>query len=165
MYLCFGSSFFHASLTWIGQRADMNGTYSICLSLIVITYYRLYFKTPISRNIQRRIILGLFLIVVFFIKLHIWLSSLILLPFLIFLLILGSSINYYKSKNSFNAQYAFLSILFLLLAAVLRILDVQKVFCNPISCFQGHSLWHFFTGMSAFLLYWFYRNEKITDKS
>ncbi|HNY55747.1 MAG TPA: hypothetical protein PKI86_08975 [Chitinophagales bacterium] len=84
-----------------------------------------------------------------------------MLPFLILLIITGTVINYLRNKNNFNIQLAILSLLLMIAAAVLRSVDVQKVACDPTSLYQGHSLWHFFTGMSAFLLYWFYRSEKV----
>ena len=161
MYLCFGSSFFHASLTWIGQRADMNGTYSICITLTGISYYRLLKKENPSPRFKRLFVGALFCMVLIFIQLHLLISSLFLLPFLILLIITGTVINYLRNKNKFNIQLSILSLLLMIAATALRSVDVQKVACDPTSLYQGHSLWHFFTGMSAFLLYWFYRSEKV----
>ena len=87
MYLCFCSSFFHASLTWIGQRADMNGTYSICITLTGISYYRLLKKENPSPRFKRLFVGALFCMVLIFIQLHLLISSLFLLPFLILLII------------------------------------------------------------------------------
>jgi len=161
MYLCFGSSFFHASLTWVGQRVDMNGTYSVCISLVAITYYRLFSSGVPSANFQRAFVGSLVLLVLFFIELHLWVSSLFLLPAMIILIITGTVINYTKRKIAYRLQSALLSLVLMLAAAILRSVDVQKIACNPTSLYQGHSLWHFFTGMSAFFLYWFYRSERI----
>jgi hypothetical protein len=161
MYLCLGSSFFHASLTWIGQRADMNATYSICITLSGISYYRLWIKEKPSPWFKRLFVGALFCMVLLFIELHLLISSLFLLPFLILLIMAGTIMNYRQNKNNFNIQPAILSLLLMIAAAVLRSVDVQKIACDPTSLCQGHSLWHFFTGMSAFLLYWFYRSEKV----
>ena len=161
MYLCLGSSFFHASLTWIGQRADMNATYSICITLSGISYYRLWIKEKPSPWFKRLFVGALFCMVLLFIELHLLISSLFLLPFLILLIMAGTVMNYRQNKNNFNIQPAILSLLLMIAAAVLRSVDVQKIACDPTSLCQGHSLWHFFTGMSAFLLYWFYRSEKV----
>lgn len=161
IYLCFGSSFFHASLTWVGQRVDMNGTYSVCISLVAITYYRLFSSRIPSANFQRVFVGLLVLLVLFFIELHLWVSSLFLLPAMIMLIITGTVINYTKRKTAYRLQSALLSLMLMLAAAMLRSVDVQKIACDPTSLCQGHSLWHFFTGMSAFLLYWFYRSEKV----
>lgn len=66
IYLCLGSSFFHASLTWVGQRVDMNGTYSVCISLVAITYYRLFASEKSSLSFQWTMVSFLFLLVLFF---------------------------------------------------------------------------------------------------
>ncbi|MBK9793268.1 MAG: ceramidase domain-containing protein [Sphingobacteriales bacterium] len=161
IYLSIGSSFFHASLTWIGQRIDMNGTYSICITLTGISYYRLLKKENPSPRFKRLFVGALFCMVLIFIQLHLLISSLFLLPFLILLIITGTVINYLRNKNKFKIQLAILSLLLAAGAFILRTLDVQKIACDPTSLYQGHSLWHFFTGMSAFLLYWFYRSEKV----
>ena len=160
IYLCFGSAFFHASLTWIGQRVDMNATYSICITLIGISYYRLFSENKILNKNKKAIIAILLITIVVFIELHLLISSLFLLPFLIFIAVVFTILNYNKNKNGFNMQLAILSFLFMFGAFVLRTLDLKKIGCDPISVYQGHALWHLFTGMSAFMLYWFYRSEK-----
>jgi hypothetical protein len=161
IYLSIGSAFFHASLTWIGQRIDMNATYSICIVLIGISYYRLLIKENASNQFKRIFVGCLFLIVLLFIQVHLLISSLYLLPFLILLIICGTVLNYLQNKPNFNISLAILSLLLMIGAFILRTMDVQKIACDPTSVYQGHALWHFFTGMSAFLLYWFYRSEKI----
>ncbi len=158
IYLCMGSSFFHASLSWIGQRLDMNATYSICIVLIGISIFR-YFEPKRIRPIYY--ILLLIVCIVAFIKLHLVVSSFILLPLLIVVLIGFTALNYVRNKQRYHFTTLILSLLFLIGAFVLRTIDLKKIACNPISIYQGHALWHFFTGISAFLLYWFYRNEKI----
>ena len=160
MYLCFGSAFFHASLTWIGQRVDMNGTYSICISLIGISFYRLVKIENPSVIFQRLFIVFLVLTIMLFIEIHLLISSIILLPFLILLTTIFTIINYLRNRNNFNIQLAILSLLLMISAFILRTIDVKKIACNPTSIYQGHALWHIFTGMSAFMLYWFYRSEK-----
>jgi hypothetical protein len=161
IYLSIGSAFFHASLTWIGQRIDMNATYSICIMLIGISYYRLLIKENASNQFKRIFVGCLFLIILLFIQIHLLISSLYLLPFLILLIVCSTVLNYLRNKTNFNISFAILSLLLMIGAFILRTMDVQKIACDPTSVYQGHALWHFFTGMSAFLLYWFYRSEKI----
>ena len=165
IYLSIGSAFFHASLTWIGQRIDMNATYSICIVLIGISYYRLLIKENASNQFKRIFVGCLFLIILLFIQIHLLISSLYLLPFLILLIICGTVLNYLQNKPNFNISLAILSLLLMIGAFILRTMDVQKIACDPTSVYQGHALWHFFTGMSAFLLYWFYRSERLKSYS
>ena len=165
IYLSIGSAFFHASLTWIGQRIDMNATYSICIVLIGISYYRLLIKENASNQFKRIFVGCLFLIILLFIQIHLLISSLYLLPFLILLIICGTVLNYLQNKPNFNISLAIMSLLLMIGAFILRTMDVQKIACDPTSVYQGHALWHFFTGMSAFLLYWFYRSERLKSYS
>lgn len=160
VYLCFGSAFFHASLTWLGQRADMNATYSICITLIGISSYRYFVKRDTTPIFKRIFTLCLLIIILVFIELHLLISSSILLPFLIIIISIFTVLNYLQNKNNYRIQLTLLSIIFLIAAFILRTLDVKKIGCDPTSVYQGHAVWHLFTGMSAFMLYWFYRSEK-----
>jgi hypothetical protein len=158
VYLCFGSAFFHASLTWPGQRVDMNGTYSVCIGLSAISIYR-YFDTDLSDSRKRSMLFLLIAIVIVFVKVHVMISSVFLLPSFVVLIILFTCMNYQKTRG-YNLKLAVISFLLMAAAFILRTLDAKKINCNPFSYYQGHAVWHFFTGMSAFLLYWFYKTEE-----
>lgn len=158
IYLCFGSSFFHASMTWTGQRVDMNATYAVCLSCLAISSYY-YFQLHFTSWIKTLYILVLSLLVIFFVYLHLHVSSMILLPLFIILILFFTLINYNRNKKALSIQFAWLSLLFVIGAFILRTLDILKIVCNPTSVFQGHSLWHIFTGLSAFFLFWFFYSE------
>lgn len=160
IYLCLASAFFHASLTWIGERADMNATYSIAITLIGISCYRLFAKQDTSNKFKIAYVLFLFFSVLLFIEIYLYTSSFVLLPLLLLVVAICTVINYLQNKENYNVYLQILSLLFLTGAFILRTLDVKKIGCDPVSVYQGHAVWHLFTGMSAFLLYWFYRSEK-----
>lgn len=163
VYLAMGSAFFHASMTWVGQRVDMNGTYSVCLALIGIAVCRRYTATfSVWRN-RWFLLSGLVVSVVIFIELHLRIKSIVLLPFLILIILVLTVLNYRSNKIGFRLSIAVLGALFMIVADILRTLDVKKIGCDPTSFYQGHTLWHFFTAMSVFFLYWFYRNERVTE--
>ena len=159
-YLFLGSTYYHASLTWTAQRVDMNATYSIAISLIGISCYRLFIKTDASNKFKAAYVLLLFFTVLVFIEIYLYTSSFVLLPLLILVIIICTITNYLRNKEKYNLYLQILSLLFMITAFILRTLDVNKIGCDPASVYQGHSLWHLFTGMSVFLLYWFYRSEK-----
>ncbi|HUM53568.1 MAG TPA: ceramidase domain-containing protein [Chitinophagales bacterium] len=164
IYLAVGSAFFHASLTWIGQRIDMNGTYGICLFMIGICIYRAITKNDQKKKFKALFVIGILLSMYGFFYLHLMVKSTILLPVLIGLIIGFTVYNYLKNKERYTINYAILSLLFMLAAFVLRTLDVQKIGCMPTSIYQGHALWHLFTGMSVFFLYMFYRKENAIEQ-
>ena len=114
---------------------------------------------------KRIMIVVLFFTVLLFVELHLLISSIVLLPLIILLTTIFSSINYVRNKSQLHASFALLSLVLLIAACILRVLDVEKVGCDPASFYQGHSVWHIFTGMSSFFLYWFYRSERKIDLS
>lgn len=161
IYLCLGSTFFHASMTWVGQRADMNGAYGIGIILFAIGIYKRFhvsFNTPYKR---RMYIFAIVLCIIFFLQVHVWVPIYILLPSLLTLIIIITTINYRANKKNMNSSILLLCVLCTAAAALFRVLDVKKVNCDPVSLYQGHSMWHLFIGTSAFTLYWFYRSEKV----
>jgi Ceramidase len=157
IYLSFGSAFFHASLTWAGQRVDMNGTYSITLTLVSIGLYHVLHKINFSEQAKKIWIIIMVIIILAFYQVHLLISSGILVPILILLMVLLMAINYFQFPKK---RYLFLGILSLgliIIAVKIRTMDVQKINCNPLSLYQGHSVWHLLAGLSSFCNYAFFR--------
>jgi hypothetical protein len=157
MYLSIGSAFFHASLTWAGQRVDMNGTYSISISLLFIAIYHVFHKTDWSERAKKATMVIALLIIVSFFKIHLLVSSAILLPGLMLLIWVFSAITYFRFRKERFIVLALFSLILVVVALKVRELDVQKVGCNPHSVFQGHSVWHLLTALSSFFGYAFFR--------
>jgi hypothetical protein len=157
IYLSFGSAFFHASLTWIGQRVDMNGTYGITIAALGIGFYAIFYKIMLSERQKIAFVIGLILMIVLFLDLHLRVSSSVLVPVLILFLWLFMAVNYFQFRKEHSISLAILSIVLIVVALKIRTLDVQKVGCDPYSLYQGHALWHFLTGLSSLCGYAFYR--------
>lgn len=157
VYLSFGSAFFHASLTWVGQRVDMNGTYGLSLSLLAVAAYHVFHKIqPSARG--KRVWVGAFVtVLLLFYEVHLRVPSRILLPALILLTWALVLINYAQFRRERSAWLGFLSLVLIAVALKIRALDVQKIGCDPHSPFQGHSLWHWLAGLSSFCTYAFFR--------
>ena len=160
IYLSFGSAFFHASLTWVGQRVDMNGTYSITIVLLGIALYQVLHKWHFSKKGRNALILALLAIILAFYKIALMVSSGKLVPILILLSTLLIVINYFQFRKQRSLILAFLSIILIIIAVKIRTLDVQKIGCDPYSFYQGHSMWHLLTAMSSFCNYAFFRFTK-----
>jgi Ceramidase len=157
IYLSFGSAFFHASLTWAGQRVDMNGTYSITLTLVSIGLYHVLHKINFSEQAKKIWIIVMVVIILAFYQVHLLISSGILVPILILLMVLLMAINYFQFPKQRYLFLGILSLVLIIIAVKIRTMDVQKINCNPHSLYQGHSVWHLLAGLSSFCNYAFFR--------
>ncbi|GAB4044104.1 ceramidase domain-containing protein [Spirosoma jeollabukense] len=160
VYLGVGSAFFHASLTYLGQRVDMNATYSIMLTLVGIALYHIGHRlrwTPAQKTIW---VLALLILIGAFFKIALLIPSSRLVPVLILGLNGLMIINYVQFRKERSLWLIGLSIVLIGAAIKIRTLDVQKVGCDPYSIFQGHALWHVLTGLSSFCSYSFFRFTK-----
>ena len=157
IYLSFGSAFFHSSLTWIGQRVDMNATYGLTLSLICIGMVQVVAKKELSKQIQIATVLGMLLLIVGFLPLALQISSAILLPALFLALLLLGIGNYVQYRSLRSPLLLILSFVLLAVAIQVRTMDVAKINCDPLSIWQGHALWHFLTATSSLCMYFYFR--------
>ena len=160
IYLSFGSAFFHSSLTWIGQRVDMNATYGLTLSLICIGMVQVVTKKELSKQIQIATVLGMLLLIVGFLPLALQISSAILLPALFLALLLLGIGNYVQYRSLRSPLLLILSFVLLAVAIQVRTMDVAKINCDPLSIWQGHALWHFLTATSSLCMYFYFRRVK-----
>ena len=160
IYLSFGSAFFHSSLTWIGQRIDMNATYGLTLSLICIGLVQVLVKKELSKQIQVGLVVGMLLLIAGFLPLALQISSSILLPSLFFILLVLGIINYFQYPSQRSPLLGLLSFVLLAVAIQIRSMDVAKINCDPMSIWQGHALWHFLTATSSLCMYLYFRRVK-----
>lgn len=149
-----GSGYYHASLSLDGQRWDMLGTYGIPFSAFTLSL-----QGAIAKNNNRLLVILTTLLVVFLVAYFISpfynLSGKILPP--VFLLTTLLTIIYIKNEPHKKLfYYGTSSIICLASAIFFRTIDVKKIACDPESLYQGHSLWHFLTAASAFLVYQIY---------
>ncbi len=164
IYLSFGSAFFHSSLTWIGQRVDMNATYGLTLSLICIGFVQVLVKKQLTKQIQVGLVLGMLLLIAGFLPLALQISSSILLPSLFLILLVLGIINYFQHPSQRSPLLGLLSFVLLAVAIQIRSMDVAKINCDPMSIWQGHALWHFLTATSSLCMYLYFRRVKNLGK-
>jgi Ceramidase len=157
IYLCFGSAFFHASLTWAGQRVDMNGTYGLTLSLVSVGLYHVFYKINLSNRQKNLCVLSLFLLILAFYEIALMVSSSTLIPFLILLSTILIGINFFQFRKERYLSLGILSFVLIIIAVKIRTMDVQKEGCDPYSLYQGHAAWHILTAISSFCSYAFFR--------
>ncbi len=160
IYLCFGSAFFHASLTYLGQRVDMNGTYSISIVLFGIALYSVFTKIEFSDKAKKVWLVFLILCILAFIKIALFISSTKFLSGIILIQSLLVLVIYFQNRKEKSIILAISSLVLMIIAVKIRSLDVQKVGCDPASFYQGHSVWHLLTALSSFCSYAFFRFSK-----
>jgi predicted membrane channel-forming protein YqfA (hemolysin III family) len=165
IYLSFGSAFFHSSLTWIGQRIDMNATYGLTLSLICIGLVQVLVKKQLTKQIQVGLVVGMLLLMAGFLPLALQISSSILLPSLFLILLVLGIINYIQYPAQRIPLLGLLSFVLLAVAIQIRSMDVAKINCDPMSIWQGHALWHFLTATSSLCMYLYFRRVKTLGKT
>jgi Ceramidase len=161
IYLSFGSAFFHASLTWIGQRMDMNGTYSISVGLLGIGLFHAFSKIQLTNFQKKLYIAALAVVLLAFFQIHLMISSGVLLPVLILTNLILTLVTFIQFRKQYFLLMPILSLVLMVIAVKIRTLDVQKVGCDPHSLYQGHSVWHLLTAISSFCSYAFYRFTKL----
>ena len=157
VYLSVGSAFFHASLTYAGQRVDMNGTYAVLLTLAGIGLYHVLTKLTLTPTQKTGWVLLVVALIVLFLPVSLWIPSSRLVPALLLLINGLMLINYAQFRKERSLSVAFLSLVLIVVAIRVRTLDVQKVDCDPHSLVQGHALWHGLTALSTFCTYAFFR--------
>jgi Ceramidase len=165
IYLCFGSAFFHASLTWVGQRVDMNGTYGLTLTLLSVGFYHVFHKIELTNGQKNLWIIGLLILILAFFEIALMVSSSTLIPVLILLSTAFTGIHYFQFRKERFISLGILSFVLIIIAIKIRTLDVQKVGCEPHSLYQGHAVWHLLTAMSSFCSYAFFRFTALFVKS
>jgi energy-converting hydrogenase Eha subunit B len=161
IYLSFGSAFFHASLTWAGQRVDMNGTYSLSIVTLAIAVYSVFHEIKLNETSKKILIFGLVALIIAFYEIHLRVSSSLLLPLFVLSIWLLTVINYFQFRKQRSLLLAIMSFVLIIAALKIRQMDVDKIGCDPNSIFQGHSLWHVMTGISSFCGYAFFRFNKL----
>lgn len=157
VYLSVGSAFFHASLTYAGQRVDMNATYAIMLTLAGIALYHVLHRITLTATQKNGWVLALLTIIGLFLKIALLIPSSRLVPALILLLNGLMIVNYIQFRRERSIWLIIVSLVLIVAVIRIRTLDVQKVGCDPQSFFQGHALWHVLTALSSFCSYAFFR--------
>jgi hypothetical protein len=150
-----GSAFYHASLTFAGQFADVFGMY------LIGTFVLLY-------SLGRRRVAGPGAVALAYVALNGALAlSLYFVPaarrYLFGMLILaaiGLEVSAQRrSGSSIDRRWLTRAICALAAGFVLWILDITKVLCRPESPLQLHAVWHVLGAASAACIYLYYRSE------
>ncbi len=133
-----GSSFYHASLTFIGQFFDVFGMYLLAAFMLVYAIERIWnlrFATTLSLYLALNLFLSWLQIAIPDTRRYVF--AIVLIVALLF--------EYYyrlKMKPQIEIRWLSLGIGLLTFAYVIWILDNTRTVCFEHSTVQGHAMWH-----------------------
>jgi hypothetical protein len=156
-----GSFFYHASQTFAGQWFDVIGMYFVSMFYISYNFYRIDWftkKSFLTFYLSSCLILGL--IIFYLPETRRWLFGVSIL-----FTLLQSLWIQLKFKSTINNKYLYWSGFSYLVAQTTWLLDKNRIWCNPTGWMNGHGIWHFLTGIAAFLIYFYFHSEKTNQKS
>jgi hypothetical protein len=150
-----GSAFYHASLTFAGQFADLKGMYLLACFILLYNVSRL---TALNAKTFVLAYLALNLVLA-----YVLLEFPALRRYIFGAIVIAALLPEYRVRkqkkpqiNGFFLQAAWWT---LIVAFIIWTLDIAKILCNPNSWLQGHALWHILGAFAAGLLYLYYRSE------
>jgi hypothetical protein len=159
MILGIGTFYYHMSLTFFGQWADIIGMYFVSTYLIIYIIAQNK-KWKVSKFLMVYFIINIFLawFGYSFPDFRRWLFGLLLIYGISQVLFFGNKKWVYEKKW---LQYALVSLFF---AVTIWILDITKSVCDPKSWLQGHALWHVLTGFSGYCGYHYLKSAQLKLK-
>ena len=150
-----GSAFYHASLTFAGQFADVFGMY------LIGTFAFVY-------NIGRLRVLSDAAAFCWYLSLNIALALMLyFVPdtrrYLFAVVIVAALLVEYQVRQralwSGSVRYLMGAVAALTVAFVVWALDLRRVLCSPESLWQGHAVWHVLGAVACAAVFWFWRSE------
>lgn len=168
LYIFSASVFFHSSLIRFAGELDFSAVYSLSLFPLMYFTHRVWLlrigvpsnrKHPFSTRILIIIFSIAYLLLTFGLPSHGALRNYVVLGIIILLLLFAVIVET-QDRGKTNHYYLITCSVSILFAVMWFAFDVHKVFCNPDSVIQPHSLWHLFSGISAFYFYMYIRSEK-----
>jgi len=163
LVLFFGSTLYHASVVDLFAQMDMAGVFACALFPLLFTLHKLYAAHFYNNKPYFSMLGSMLIVLIFFLCQSVLTSyywqdeSYYILPMLYFTLISATGYHnlYYVQKSERNNL--FISLLFTFFAIFLYFYDWY--YCDEMSYFQPHSLWHIFSALSMYYFYLFLRSE------
>ncbi len=151
-----GSAFYHASLTFAGQFADVFGMYLIGTFVLLYNVARLRNMsavTVVAGYIALNVILAIALYTMPELRRYAFAGVIIVALFVEFRV-------RQRGSTTTDARYLGAAVLILLIAFVIWTLDLRRLMCNAESVWQGHAVWHVLGAVACGCVYLFYRSDR-----
>jgi hypothetical protein len=166
LYTFLGSTLFHSSLIDFFSKMDFSAVYSITLFPAMYITHRFILTlagkpTNIRRSNERLVLIAIFSVL--YLVLAFGLNSDKVVPPLVAGIILATigMVIYLERKapGMTHKNDLWVCIISILIAGVLFVMDIFKIFCGDLGRITPHSLWHIFNGLSIFFFYLYIRSE------
>lgn len=166
LYIFIASTFFHSSLTLFASKLDFSAVYSLTLFPFMYFTHRVWLlsiglpSNTLHVKSTRTVIVvfTLFYLLLTFFLPDSWRHPVVV--GIILMLIVCAVVVERKDPGKTNHRYLTICVGSILIALIWYAFDQRKMLCNPDSYIQPHSLWHVFSGISAFYFYMYIRSEK-----
>jgi dihydroceramidase len=151
-----GSTFYHGSLTVVGNWFDVMGMYLVAMFLVLYALVRLRTFSGTRFAIVYAAInamLGIALVVIPAFKRDVFAALILIAIALEGLLLI-------MQRPRIEVRYWLGALALFATAYVIWILDNTRVWCDPTSWLQGHAIWHLLGAGATGLLFVYYRSEE-----
>jgi hypothetical protein len=152
----FGSAFYHASLTFAGQFADVLGMYLLATFIFLYNLSRLY------RPRAATVVLG-------YVLLNSILAALlygvpVLRRYLFAAVLVSALVPEYLIRRErapdMRSRYLLAALAVMSAGFGIWILDITRVACGPDGWLQGHAVWHLCGAAASLLVFLYYASER-----
>jgi hypothetical protein len=149
-----GSAYFHATLSFRGQFADVLGMY------LVATFALLYGIDRLRPLSGAALVSGYIAINAVLAMMLYWVPVVrrVLFGLLVVAVLIVETLIRRKRGHSLAARHLSTAAAILGLAFVIWILDFTRILCRPESWMQGHAVWHVLGAVAAWYLFRYYRS-------
>ena len=162
LFIC--SSLYHASMLSIFCQMDMAGVYACILFPLFYTIHKsiaakYYQNRPYFSYYGSALTIACFCLSIYICTMHYWQHECYyVIPVLSAALIFLTAYHLIYYVKNYKTIYMVISLICAVVAVLFYILD--KVYCNALSYFQLHSVWHLLSSTSLFTYYLYLRSEK-----